>query len=235
MSTENKNIKITTEQKKGESTYSAKKMNKIKIQQKIDFFFKIITDTIISVEKYKTNDILSASELNLCIQNLENIYKDLKNIENSIQANHSNSTQIISKLQTINDDISIVFKTFGTNKIKNVLTVCYGNDFIHKIQHNLDKEKLALILNFVQPISYKILPWKNKPKNKNTTNKIIKNKIIEDFMIVEMGENLDCYDLCRTSNNFYTKVFGIKVVFQNTEKKIQLLFVVFLPNYCYHV
>ena len=216
MSTENKNIKITIEQKNNESTHLT---NKIKIQEKIDFFFTIITETIISVEKYKTNDILSASELNLCIQNLENIYKDLKNIENIIQSKHSNTKQIISKLQTINDEISIVFKTFGTNKIKNVLTVCYGNDFIHKIQHNLDKEKLALILNFVQPISYKILPWKNKPKNKNTTNKIIKNKIIEDFMIVEMGENLDCYDLCRTSNNFYTKVFGIKVVFQNTEKK----------------
>jgi len=216
MSTENKNIKITIEQKNNESTHL---MNKIKIQEKIDFFFTIITETIISVEKYKTNDILSASELNLCIQNLENIYKDLKNIENSIQSKHSNTKQVISKLQTINDEISIVFKTFGTNKIKNVLTVCYGNDFIHKIQHNLDKEKLELILNFVQPISYKILPWKNKPKNKNTTNKIIKNKIIEDFMIVEMGENLDCYDLCRTSNNFYTKVFGIKVVFQNTEKK----------------
>ncbi len=216
MSTENKNIKITIEQKNNESTHLT---NKIKIQEKIDFFFTIITETIISVEKYKTNDILSASELNLCIQNLENIYKDLKNIENSIQSKHSNTKQVISKLQTINDEISIVFKTFGTNKIKNVLTVCYGNDFIHKIQHNLDKEKLELILNFVQPISYKILPWKNKPKNKNTTNKIIKNKIIEDFMIVEMGENLDCYDLCRTSNNFYTKVFGIKVVFQNTEKK----------------
>ena len=216
MSTENKNIKITIEQKNNESIHLT---NKIKIQEKIDFFFTIITETIISVEKYKTNDILSASELNLCIQNLENIYKDLKNIENSIQSKHSNTKQIISKLQTINDEISIVFKTFGTNKIKNVLTVCYGNDFIHKIQHNLDKEKLELILNFVQPISYKILPWKNKPKNKNTTNKIIKNKIIEDFMIVEIGENLDCYDLCRTSNNFYTKVFGIKVVFQNTEKK----------------
>ena len=31
----------------------------------------------------------------------------------------------------------------------------------------------------------------------------------------QMGQNLDCYELCRTSNNFYTKVYGIKVVFQN--------------------
>jgi ATP-dependent Lon protease len=219
MSIKNENMKIIIDSNMNESKNLSNKMNKIKIQQKINFFFKIITETIISVEKYKTNDIISASELNLCIQNLENIYNDLKNIENSIELNNLNSKQIITKLQTINDELSIVFKTFGTNKIDNILTVCYGNDFVNKIKHNIDKEKLELILNFVQPISYKILPWKNKPKNKNINNKIIKNKIIEDFMIVEMGKNVDCYDLCRTSNNFYTKVFGIKVVFQNTEKK----------------
>ena len=219
MSTENKNIKIAVDSKKNESKNLTSKSNKIKIQQKIDFFFKIITETIISVEKYKTNDILSASELNLCIQNLENIYTDLKNIENSIQQNGLNSKQIITKLQNINDEISSIFKTYGTSKIENILTVCYGNDFLYNNQKKFDSAKLDLILNFVQPIKYKILPWKNKPKNKNTNNKIIKNKIIEDFMIVDMGQNLDCYDLCRTSNNFYTKVFGIKVVFQNIEKK----------------
>ena len=38
-------------------------------------------------------------------------------------------------------------------------------------------------------------------------------------MIVEMGETLDCFDLCRTTNNFYSKTYGIKVVFQNKKKK----------------
>tara|TARA_B100001093_G_scaffold197137_1_gene189449 strand:+ start:6654 stop:9929 length:3276 start_codon:yes stop_codon:yes gene_type:complete len=218
MSTENKNIKIKMDSNKKESLNS-KYPSKIKIQEKIDFFFKIITDTIIAVEKYKTNDILSASELNVCVQNLENIYSDLKNIENSIHSNKTQSKQIITKLQNINDELSTVFKTFGTSKIKDLLTVCYGSDFLPGIIQNVDNEKLDLILSFVQPISYKILQWKNKPKSKNTNNKIIKNKIIEDFMIVEMGENLDCYDLCRTTNNFYTKVFGIKVVFQNVENK----------------
>jgi ATP-dependent Lon protease len=214
MSTENKNTKITIDSKSNESTKVSKK-KKTKIQEKIEFFFKIITETIVSIEKYKTNDIISASELNLCIQNLENIYSDLKNIENC----KSNSNQIILKLQTINDELSSVFKNFGTSKIENILTVCYGNDFVNSIENTLDSCKLDLILNFIQPVSYKILPWKNPPKNKNTSNKIIKNKIIEDFMIVEMGKTLDCFDLCRTSNNFYTKVFGIKVIFQNKEKK----------------
>ena len=93
MSTENKNTKITIDSKSNESTKVSKK-KKTKIQEKIEFFFKIITETIVSIEKYKTNDIISASELNLCIQNLENIYSNLKNIENC----NSNQTQIILKL-----------------------------------------------------------------------------------------------------------------------------------------
>merc|ERR1712166_1405330 len=207
MSTENQNIKINIDSPGGDCKNIENNFCKKKIQEKIEFFFKIITETIVSIEKYKTNDIISASELNLCIQNLENIYSDLKNIENF----KSNSNQIILKLQTINDELSSVFKNFGTSKIANILTVCYGNDFVNSIENTLDSCKLDLILNFIQPISYKILPWKNPPK--------IKNKFIEDFMIVEMGKTLDCFDLCRTSNNFYTKVFGIKVIFQNKEKK----------------
>jgi endopeptidase La len=219
-----KNIKIKISSKK-EEPQKNKKMHKnnSKIQNKINYFYKIITDTIVSAEKYKANDILSAGELNLCIQNLENIFSNLKNIEDSFNSSNNNSNnnskQIISKLQTINDDISLVFKTFGTNKIEYILNVCYGSDFIDSIHSSLDTNKFDLIMKYVQPISYKILQWKNKPKNKNISNKIIKNKIIEDFMIMDMGENLDCYDLCRTSNNFFTKVFGIKIVFQNKELK----------------
>uniref|UniRef100_A0A6C0LZ50 Lon proteolytic domain-containing protein n=1 Tax=viral metagenome TaxID=1070528 RepID=A0A6C0LZ50_9ZZZZ len=216
----NKNIKIKISTKKEESHKKQKiQKNTSKIIKKINFFYKIITDTIIAAERYKTNDILSASELNLCIQNLENIYSELKNIENSLQGTNHNAKQIITKLQTINDDISLIFKTFGTSKIEYILTVCYGNDFIDRITPSLDKNKFDIIMKYVQPINYKIIQWKNKPKNKNISNKIIKNKIIEDFMIVDMGENIDCYDLCRTTNNFFTKVFGIKIVFQNEQTK----------------
>ena len=46
-----------------------------------------------------------------------------------------------------------------------------------------------------------------------------KNRIIEDFMIVETAENLDCFDLARTSKSFQTKVYGIKVSIHNYELK----------------
>ena len=57
---------------------------------------------------------------------------------------------------------------------------------------------------------------------KNKTIK--KNRIIEDFMIVESSENLDCFDLARTSRSFQTKVYGIKISFHNeVEKKTMIV------------
>jgi len=217
MSNKSKNIKIKISEKKSKSNENH--YNHSKINEKIDYFFNLITETIISVEKYKINDILNASELNLCIKNLENIYNDLSKIQNSLDKKNLNKKQLVTKLQTINDDLSLVFKTFGTSKIENILTICFGANYIYDIKNDVNTDKLNIILNYVNPIGYKIIPWKNKPKTNNYSNKIIKNKIIEDFMIVEMGKNIDCYDLCRTSNNFYTKVFGVKIVFQNPETK----------------
>ena len=207
--------KVNTKVKQNKKVFSVKKT-----YEKIDYFFSIITDTIIWVEKYKINDIINASDLNVCIQNLENIYEELLEIKDTLNSNKKNTVQIIKKLQKINDDLSMLFKTFGTKKIQYILDICHGPPFLQNLKKKkCNNEKLDLILEYAHPVYYKIMPWKNKPKVVNKKEKIIKNKIIEDFMIIEMGQTLDCFDLCRTSNNFNTKVYGIKIVFQNSEKK----------------
>ena len=208
------NIKISKKKKISNKSLSYKKT-----MEKINYFYKIIIDTIMSVEKYKTYDIINSSDLNICIQNLENIYKDLIETDECLQKNNTISNKIIAKLQKINDEISMVFKSFGTKNIEYILNICYGNNYINSIKDNIDNEKFNLILNHARPISYKVIQWKNKPKKVDKSENILKNKIIEDFMIIEIGENLDCFDLCRTTKNFYTKVYGIKLVFQNVEKK----------------
>ena len=51
-----------------------------------------------------------------------------------------------------------------------------------------------------------------KPEAEHTNKKPLqKNRIVEDYMISENAENLDCYDLARTSKSFQTKVYGIKL------------------------
>ena len=44
-------------------------------------------------------------------------------------------------------------------------------------------------------------------------------------MLVETADSLDCFDLARTTKNFQTKVYGIKVCFQNPEKNEKTLIV----------
>ena len=48
-------------------------------KDKISTFQQMITNTIIAVQKYKVMDIVGASDMNTCIQNLEVLYKDLHN------------------------------------------------------------------------------------------------------------------------------------------------------------
>ena len=52
---------------------------------------------------------------------------------------------------------------------------------------------------------------------------IKKNRIVENFMIIENSDSYDCFDLSRTSSNFYSKVHGIKIVFHNPETKYSLI------------
>ena len=72
----------------------------------------------------------------------------------------------------------------------------------------------------MHPTSYKVFDWKN---NHPVKKKLPKNKIVEDFMIVDTAQTLDCFDLARTSNTFQIKVFGIKICFQNNDLKKTLI------------
>ena len=76
---------------------------------------------------------------------------------------------------------------------------------------------MAVLSKYCHPISYRIIPWKSEPSEK--PKPIKKNRIVDDFMIVENGLSNDCFDLARTSKNFHTKVFGIKIAFRNYELK----------------
>lgn len=73
----------------------------------------------------------------------------------------------------------------------------------------------------MHPIGYKVLTWKAQD-NKNTKY-LAKNRIIEDFMIVESAKNFECFDLARTSKQFNTKVYGIKIAIKNNDEKKTLI------------
>ena len=179
----------------------------------------MVNKTIRAVTRYKTMDIASASQVNQCARSLETIYETL---QNTVPDSGTNTGDIISRLQSTNDELSGVFRTYGTESIHDLVKVCYGHSYVEKIPEPV-QDKWNTLAQHAHPIGYKLLPWKHEP-TANAQNAIIsKNKIVEDFMIVERAATLDCFDLARTSTSFQCKVYGVKVVFQNPEARSTLI------------
>lgn len=179
----------------------------------------MINKTIRAVTRYKTMDIASASQVNQCARSLETIYETL---QNTIPDSGTSTGDIISRLQSTNDELSGVFRTYGTESIHDLVKVCYGHSYIEKIPEAVH-DKWTTLTQHAHPIGYKLLPWKHAPTSNSHNAIISKNKIVEDFMIVEQAATLDCFDLARTSTSFQCKVYGVKVVFQNPEARSTLI------------
>lgn len=201
-----KNIKI--QQIKFE--FSTKKNIIDFFRNKIKAFQNMITSTIIIIQKYKALNIFSAKEFNLCIQSLENIYKNLNNVEIMVKKSSYDQDDILGRLQNINNELSQIFRSFGTYNMIDLISVCFGHDYEKTIK---DKEKYNIIKKFVHPIGYKTMEWKKKTKTSH--KKLAKNRIVEDYMIVEIAQSLDCFDLARTAKGFQKRTYGIKIAFQN--------------------
>ena len=171
---------------------------------KIHFLQNLINKTLLSSQKYKLYDILGPNELNITVNTLENIYLELEEID------EKNS----NKIQSIEDDIISVIKNFGTDSFEDLIILLNGEDYIETIKNSVFKDKYDVIKKFIHPINFKIILGKTNSED-NNKKPIQKNKIIDENMICENGLNLECFDLCRTSKTFQTKVYGIKIVVHN--------------------
>ena len=114
------------------------------------------------MQKYKSLDIFGANEYNICTSNLEVIFSNLKQILYPIQKQQNyDHEQLINKLQDINSELSTLFKTFGTNDIEDLISICFGQDFIKNVILNSQHSaKFEIMKQYVHPISYKAIPWK---------------------------------------------------------------------------
>ena len=195
-----KNTKIVLKNKKIKKKNISNKI----ILDKVNRLIEIVENTIIYVQKYKTMDIITAGQVNSCLVQLENLFTKILIIADSVKkVNNINSEHyVINDLQVIIDELAGIFKIFGTKNVSDLLYICYGNDYINSNLFNSPKYKI--INKYVHPISYKIMHLNNNTKCNNKV--LAKNKIVEDFMIAEHSSTLECFDLARSSANFYTKV-----------------------------
>lgn len=176
------------------------------VEKKIDFYKDVIQKTIIFVQKNKNFDILGINDINTCIEKLGELSKKIQEIMNETKS----TTDIINNLQFINNELSTVLKKYGTERLEDLLLICFGNN--NKITNNeQENEKLELLKKYFHPTSYKVII--NEDINKNDKND--KN----DYKFF----NLSCSDLVTTNNTFHMKVYGIKLSVYSVQLKKSLL------------
>jgi len=193
---------------------------KIKVEKiddykiKLDKYTEIIRRTSLFVQEFKKKDVYGSKELNNCLSQLEKLMEIIMKVKILFTNSKKINNEIKETMGEIKEQLFLIIKSFGTEKMSDLIYICFDNKYYSRIKN---KNKLDIIESYVHPIGFKTMNWKKKDNSKK--DPIIKNRIVEDFMIVDRSETLDCFDLARTSQNFQTKVYGVKIAFQNEKEK----------------
>jgi ATP-dependent Lon protease len=190
--------------------------------EKILFFKQVIDDIQIGLNKYRLLDIINNNEYNFCLDSLEKIINTLNIISDD---------NIVNELQNINTCLSSIIKNYGIYNLDNFIKICLGNDYVAKkvTNNNNLNSKYDVIRKYLHPINYKILTWNEKQSKlkkkmaSNSIKEISKNKILDDKILIEEADNLECFDIMRISTNFYLRIYGVKVLIHDIENKKSLL------------
>ena len=148
------------------------------------FFQDTIQRTILHVQNNKMLEIISVSDLNNCINTLFELSKSIKDITE--HAINSNTDNVINTLQYINNELSLLFKIFGTESFEDFLWVCFGNNSVNTYAiSDMDKHKFELLKKYFHPTIYRILGAKILSNKPDQTNKS------DDNLLTEKSKNLD--------------------------------------------
>ena len=183
----------------------------ILIEKKLSFFQDVIQKTILHVQKNKILDIVGVSEVNSCINTLFELSKQIKDIDEIIIK--TNTDNVINILQSVNNELSALFKLFGTDSFEDLLWICFGNNSVNAYTiSDIDKHKFELLKKYFHPTSYKLLACKGE-KHSNTN----------DVIFNEKSKNLDSADISINIKSFHLKVCGIQIIVHNPQHKKSLI------------
>jgi hypothetical protein len=185
------------------------------VKKKLSLYKNIIQNSLLHIQKNKINDIISLSEVSIAINKLSDISNSILEIEQSLICN-STKDSILKNLQNINNDLSALFKEFGTYNFEELIIVCLGENKIC-ITPSLES-KFDLIKKYFHPISYKITNSKNDIYIKNKDNKII------NFSDDSKKSELECKDILSEFKQFYVRTYGMKINLMCEENKLITVF-----------
>ena len=183
------------------------------IEKKMLFFQDVIQKTILHVQKNKMLDIVGVSDVHNCINSLFDLNKIIKDIPDINSC--TNIDNIINILQTVNNELSSLFKQVGTESFEDLLWICFGNNSVNTYAiSDMDKHKFELLKKYFHPTSYKILGQK---KTDNKSNKT------DDDVFTEKSKNLDSADVSIKIKQFHLKVYGIQIIVHNLQHNKSLI------------
>lgn len=123
------------------------------IERKFNFFKDVIQKTIIHVQKNKILDILGISDVGNCIERLGELSKKIYELS---EIKNKNNETLINGLQFINNELSSLFKSYGTESLEDLISICFGNN--NKIPTDeTDMDKYDLLKKYFHPTSYKLV------------------------------------------------------------------------------
>jgi hypothetical protein len=187
------------------------------IEQKISFLKDIIKESFSAMQNYKTMDVISGNEINTTINSFDKLFANLNELNKKLMGDiNIDCENIYNEIKQIKSKLLSIFSNSGTKYFEKLIILLLDNNNIE----NIDRDKYSLLCNYAHPIGFKILDWKNYHPSTNKNKKYIqKNKIIDDKMIIEHANNLECLDLSRTNKTFQIQVYGIKVIIHNAKKR----------------
>ena len=180
----------------------------ILVNKKLDFFKDIIQKTLIHVQKNKIFDILGISDVSTCIDRLNEINKKIKDIGDKSIKNNNTDIQV-TNLQFINNELSGIFKNYGTESLEDLLLICFGNNYKILGDDEKEEQKFELLKKYFHPTSYKVI-LKNDDKTKKDNYD-------------DKEKNLECSDVVSNYKQLHMKVYGIKIFIHNVILKKTLI------------
>jgi ATP-dependent Lon protease len=184
------------------------------IDKKMLFFYDVIQKTILHVQQNKMLDIIKLSDVNNCINTLFELNKKIKSI-NELNIK-TNTDEVINVLQTVNNELSVLFKLVGTHSFEDLLWICFGNNSVNAYAiSDMDKQKFELLKKYFHPTSYKLMSLKGSDGEKSAK--------FDDSDFNEKSKNLDGSDVGIKIKQFHLKVYGIQIIVHNPQHKKSLI------------
>ncbi len=184
------------------------------VANKQNYFQDVIQRTILSVQTNKTLGIINVGEVSTCLSALLELTNKLNT------NNFLNIDSCVVTLQSVNNDLSTLFKQYGTGSLEDFLSICFGSNYMSLLSlSEYEKSRFEILKSTFHPTGYKVL---NNSIDEEKDDKEKKDKEKNKVKLDEKSLNFDCCDLLNIKQ-FHYKVYGVQLIVHNQVAKKSLL------------